>query len=138
MTAAVAAAPSRADASVLDLLIRQAEGGSVTGAEVIRALLAGDCDAAGPMVVRRHHRVRVRDAALRAAGEVLRPGCRSAWELAARLEQGIHRFETRVLPRLWGGAEIELGPLDFHLRRAFLAGAGVPKSQRALFELVRF
>ena len=24
-------------------------------------------------------------------------------ELAARLEQGIHRFETRVLPRLWGG-----------------------------------
>jgi hypothetical protein len=123
--------------SVLDLLIRQAEGATASTNEIVQTLLSDGCDWDSPQLTKRHHRVRIRDEALRRAAEGLRWECASTWELASRLERAIRRFETRVLPRLWGSAEVELGPVDFFLRRAFLSGAGIPKSQRSLYELLK-
>ncbi len=131
------ASPRPVVQSVLDLLIRQAEGDTATANEIVQTLLSDGCDWASPQLTKRHHRVRIRDEALRGAADGLRWECGSVWELAGRMERAIHRFETRVLPRLWGCSDIELGPVDFYLRRAFLTGAGIPKSQRSLYELLK-
>lgn len=81
---------------------------------------------------------RVRDAALREAAEVLRPGTESEWQVAVRLADAISRFETRIWPRCRQETEpIHLGPMDEAIRRAFRQGVKVPSTPKMLYQLVR-
>lgn len=119
-----------------DLLLKVACGGCVTPADARAALLssAGDCDEAARLD--RVARIRARNEALRDAGDELGGSGVSAWELAGRMEAAVLRFEARVWPRVKAGFECALSPSDEALRRAFLTGLRIPKTQRHFYSLL--
>lgn len=119
----------------IDLLLRLACGEPVTQADAL-SVLHRDLDRAATQRLDRVARRKARDAALRDCARVLGADDPGPWVVAERLEAGIHRFECRVWPRLRAGMPCDLAPLDLALRRAFLSGERVPRTQRRLYDLL--
>lgn len=83
----------------------------------------------------RADRVRHRDRHLHTAWLLLASGGDSDWQVAAKLEKAISRYECGMHQRYLAGADIEPGnELDAALHSAFCCGAGMMRCQRKLYE----
>lgn len=121
-----------------DLLLRIARGDNVSADEARRCLAGGDFGPEGARLDRARAR-KARDTALRQAADNLAHDAPCLWTLATRLQAAVRRFEARLWPRLRLGLQCgELSPSDEALHLAFLAAGGkVPRSDRALYELLK-
>lgn len=121
--------------SAFNLLLRLERGECVTSQEALAVLIA-NAEKSDIERLERNARVKARNLALAEAGAELGGATLSAWALAGRLEAAVLRFESRVWPRVKAGFECDLSPSDKCLRRAFLAGQHVPRTQRRLYDLL--
>ena len=123
--------------SPLEIALQVAAGQTIAPEEAQAALLARTTD---PEATRRREKcvaVRSRNDALREAADCLAHDAPAAWTLAQRLEQALKRFRIYTWPRLVAGLDVTLSPADDALKRAFLTGASIPKTQRRLYELLK-
>ena len=123
--------------SPLEVALQVAAGQTITPEQAQDALLARTTD---PEATRRREKcvaVRSRNAALREAADCLAHDAPAAWTLAQRLAQALTRFRIYTWPRLVAGLDVTLSPADDALKRAFLTGASIPKTQRRLYELLK-
>ena len=82
--------------------------------------------------------VKIRDNALREAARLLDPkGQLSTWGLAGKLADRIGSFERSVWPRYRGTPAAESMGVNDALLQVFRAGGHVPRTQRALFEVLK-
>ena len=82
--------------------------------------------------------VRVRDDALREAARLLDPnGQLSAWALAGKLAERIGRFERSVWPRYRDTPAAESRGVNDALLQVFRAGVLIPRTQRALWTILK-
>jgi hypothetical protein len=81
--------------------------------------------------------IRARNAALVLAAGHFDESDLSTWELAGRLEAAIRRFESIVLPRIRRGEAVSLDPAQQAILSALEAGAGMIRSRRRLWDLLR-
>lgn len=100
-------------------------------ADALQAHVIDGADLQTMLGLDRLSRIRARNAALTEAAAVLAPGAASSWEVACRLSDAVHRFESRVWPSCRRNPD-GLGPLDASLRVAFLTGQKVPSSVKRL------
>ena len=97
--------------------------------------IAHGADAAAALRLDRAQRVRHRDRHLHTAWVLLASGGDSDWQVAAKLEKAISRYECGMHQRYLAGADIEPGnELDAALHSAFCCGAGMMRCQRKLYE----
>ena len=96
--------------------------------------LAGD-DLAHSLDLGTFTRLRSRNRALRAAANLLDPDG-APWHQAGLLAAAIRRFETRIQPLIRRDPNHQVGPADACLQRAFASGHRIPRTQRALFDLL--
>ena len=97
--------------------------------------IAHGADAAAALRLDRAQRVRQRDRHLHTAWLLLASGGDSDWQVAAKLEKAISRYECGMHQRYLAGADIEPGnELDAALHSAFCCGAGMMRCQRKLYE----
>lgn len=85
----------------------------------------------------RASRTRARNAALSEAADILSADGCGPWETARRLSDAVGRFSAFVMPRLSPGRYIELSPVDYCIKRAFLTGVHIPTSDGYLYELIK-
>lgn len=104
-------------------------------AEGFARWLAGDDDLQQALGADTFARLRARNKALRAAADVLDQDS-STWARAGMLAAAIRRYESRIAPLLIRDPHHPLGPTDRHLQRAFASGHRVPRTQRALFDVL--
>lgn len=84
--------------------------------------------------------VRERDEALAAATEAMDPrGLLSTWARAGRLSNRLAHFEFAIWPRYADKptSAPPAGGVNHHLVRAWRTGQRIPRSQRALFEILK-
>jgi len=124
----------------IDLAARLVSGD--TSSDVLEWIRAGmarylkDGSLDGALGLDRASALRERNAALTQAATLLEIGD-SPWAVAGRLAGAIRRFETRVLPRMRRGDQVDLSPLDECIARVFATRQRIPRTQRKLYELVR-
>lgn len=123
--------------SPLEIALRIAAGEPVTPEQAQTALLARTTDPEASRRRERHAALRVRDRALNDAAHCLAHDDPAQWVLAARLAGAIARFRSRTWPRIEAGLDAPLSPAEDALRRAFLTGTSIPRTQRHLFELLK-
>lgn len=116
-------------AELLDAIARGCAGDLIN--ERLNAVELDGTDLQHALGLDRLSRIRARNAALTEAAAVLAPGAASSWEVACRLSDAVHRFESRVWPLCRRNPD-GLGPLDASLRVAFLTGQKVPSSVKRL------
>ncbi|MDB5886607.1 MAG: hypothetical protein JWR74_2778, partial [Polaromonas sp.] len=86
----------------------------------------------------RGSRLRVRNAALAEAFEILSADGCGPWVAAKRLVAAVQRFEMYVWPRLSvPGRRFDLSPVESALHRAFLTGEKVPGDAGYLYALLK-
>lgn len=125
--------------SEFEIVLRAATGEPVTEEEALLLLYrASTLDKSESRRLERHARLKLKDAALLEAAELLVVKEPDLWRLAENLEYELEKFQTRVWPRLKCGDRRDLlSPVEKALHRLFLTGEQFPRCQRRIHDFLR-